>query len=804
MKGSQIRQQFALIMSLNCIAIAIAIPLLIVSPTMTSQSLSVAAIKEDGDEGDKNNNHNNNKDVDATLSVNTDKDSDSTSNALVEIIDRNPDCLPTTVKTILSSDHDNKDYDDDDDKNVRDAVDGDFETRWTAEKLGSYLQLDIGSFQKICSVDISWFEGDQKENNFVLSVSEDGSTFKDVLRTSSSGMTQTKEYYDFTPAEGKYLRITFYGNSDNEREVSVREVVVNTMRNTTDVNTITNLSNISELSTRPQVTNPDFSSYPRNDTASTDSGMRSAPIVSDMQTRVSSAASFEITLNATDSDPNDHITYHVVNLPAHGNLTAGTDQATVRYIPDEGFSGLDKFTYKAIDSYGLESNASTVLLDVNRMNINQPSHASSAREFPLLGEDVTEGSDRVDQIRVDRDPIRGQYIVVLKENSTAMSEAGMTSRSSENARLKAADEIRAMAEEARDRGAEVLNVYQYALNGYVIRTPENESATLVAELRKDPRVAFVEPDRRVYAFGQSIPVGVDRVDGDQSSALSGEGTGIPVDADIAILDTGIDLTHPDLNVYDEVSFVPGTSSADDDNGHGTHIAGIAAAKDNDIGVVGMAPGARLWAVKVLDGNGAGSISDIIAGIDYVTEHANEIDVVNLSFGCECNSPALDEAINNAVAAGITFVVAAGNSNKDTSSFSPANNPGVITVSAIVDSDGKCGGVGPSTKYGNDDSFASFSNHGSEVDIAAPGVGILSTYKDGEYALLSGTSMASPHVAGAAALYSSQHHGATPAEIRSAFTSSGSNPSTVCNGQGHGYFSGDPGSEQAPLLYAKNL
>jgi hypothetical protein len=147
-------------MSLHCIAIAIAMALLIVSSTITSQILSVAAAKEDNDI-DKNNNHNNNKDVDATLFVNTDKDSDRTSNALVEVIDRNPDCLPTTVKTILSSDHDNKDYVYDD-KNVRDAVGDDFETRWTAEKLGSYLQLDIGSFDKICSVDISWFEGDQK------------------------------------------------------------------------------------------------------------------------------------------------------------------------------------------------------------------------------------------------------------------------------------------------------------------------------------------------------------------------------------------------------------------------------------------------------------------------------------------------------------------------------------------------------------------------------------------------------------------------------------------------------------------
>ena len=710
------------------------------------------------------------------------------------------------VKTISSSDHDNKDYDDDDDKNVRDAVDGDFETRWTAEKLGSYLQLDIGSFQKICSVDISWFEGDQKENNFVLSVSEDGSTFKDVLRTSSSGMTQTKEYYDFAPAEGRYVRITFYGNSDNEREVSVREVVVNTMRAATTDTTSNNHSNISELSTWPQVTNSDFSSYPRNDTASNGSSMHTTPIVSDMRARVSSAASFEIKFSATDSDPNDHITYHIIQLPAHGTLTAGTDPATVRYTPDERFSGLDEFTYKAIDSYGLESNESTVLLEVNHMSINKSSPASSAREFPLLEGAVLEGqSDRFDQIKVDREPIRGQYIVVLKENSTAAPEAAYTtSHSSENERLKAAHEVRAMAEEARDRGAEVLNIYQHVLNGYVIRTPDNESATLIAELRKDPRVAFVEPDQRVYAFEQSIPGGVDRVDGDLNFALSGEGTGTPVDADIAILDTGIDLTHPDLNVYNEVSFVPGTSSADDDNGHGTHIAGIAAAKDNDIGVVGMAPGARLWAVKVLDSNGAGSISDIIAGIDYVTEHANEIDVVNLSFGCECSSPALDEATNNAVAAGITFVVAAGNSNKDTSLFSPANNPSVITVSAIADSDGKCGAIGPSTKYGNDDSFASFSNYGSVVDIAAPGVGILSTYKDGKYAVLSGTSMASPHVAGAAALYSSQHHESTPAEIHSALISSGSTSSTKCNGYGHGYFSGDPGSEHEPLLYAKNL
>jgi subtilisin len=308
----------------------------------------------------------------------------------------------------------------------------------------------------------------------------------------------------------------------------------------------------------------------------------------------------------------------------------------------------------------------------------------------------------------------------------------------------------------------------------------------------------------VYAFEQVVPVGVNRVDGDLSSALSSGGTKAPVNADIAIVDTGIDLTHPDLNVYNEKSFVSGTSSANDDNGHGTHVAGIAAAKDNGIGVVGMAPGARLWAVKVLDSSGAGSVSDIIAGIDYVTEHANEIDVVNLSFGCECSSPALNEAVNNAVAAGITFVVASGNSNKDASTFLPANNPNVIAVSAIADSDGKCGAVGPSTKCGNDDTLANFSNYGPALDIAAPGVGILSTYKDGKYAVLSGTSMASPHVAGAAALLSSEHHGSSPAEVRSTLINSGSTSLTKCDGYGHGYFSGDPGIKHEPLLYARNL
>ena len=129
------------------------------------------------------------------------------------------------------------------------------------------------------------------------------------------------------------------------------------------------------------------------------------------------------------------------------------------------------------------------------------------------------------------------------------------------------------------------------------------------------------------------------------------------------------------------------------------------AKDNSVGVVGIYQGARLWAIKVLDSTGTGSMSTIIQGIDYVTQNAGQIDVANLSFGCKLDLLLLlTQAINNSVAAGVTFVVGTGNSGEDASSWSPASNPNVISVAAIADSDGKCGGLGPKTPYGPDDSL----------------------------------------------------------------------------------------------------
>jgi hypothetical protein len=279
--------------------------------------------------------------------------------------------------------------------------------------------------------------------------------------------------------------------------------------------------------------------------------------------------------------------------------------------------------------------------------------------------------------------------------------------------------------------------------------------------------------------------------------------------DIAILDTGVSLDHPDLNVYRDVTFINGTTTGNDDNGHGSHVAGVAAAKDNDVGIVGIASGARIWAIKVCDAAGECKITNQIKGVEYAIQHANEIDVLNISIE-NPDSPALNSIIDAAVKAGITVVVSAGNWGKDASLTSPANNPNVLTVSAIADSDGVCGAAGPDLVLsgGNetvaDDSFAFFSNFGPMVKIAAPGVNILSTYTGHGYAVDSGTSMAAPYVSGAAALYKAQHPYTAPDEVMDAILNAGSTQETVCDEGAHGYFTGDLDNLPEPLLYREPL
>lgn len=339
------------------------------------------------------------------------------------------------------------------------------------------------------------------------------------------------------------------------------------------------------------------------------------------------------------------------------------------------------------------------------------------------------------------------------------------------------------------QGAEVTHVYRAALKGYAARMSTRAARAVAA----DPRVAAVVPDRQVHAVGQIVPPGIARVGATVSSTRSGDGR-TAVDVDIAIIDTGIDPKQKDLTVAGGVNCVPGGLSSADLNGHGTHVAGTAAARDNNSGVVGVAPGARLWAVRVLNSRGDGTWSSVMCGIDWVTAHAATIEVANMSlggFGPEgsCADGGLHQAICASVAAGVTYAVAAGNDASDAAGFVPANFDEVITVSAITDFDGRPGGVGaPTCATGTDDTFASFSNYGSDVDLAAPGVCVLSTWRGGGTATMSGTSMASPHVAGAAALYRSTHPAASPAQVRQALLDTGTHDWT-----------GDPDGIQEPLV-----
>lgn len=361
--------------------------------------------------------------------------------------------------------------------------------------------------------------------------------------------------------------------------------------------------------------------------------------------------------------------------------------------------------------------------------------------------------------------IPGAYVVVLRG----------VPRADDTAAAVAA--VAAVAAEHAGLGVRLGRLFP-TVGAYAARM----SPAVAALVAADPRVAAVTPDRVYREASQSLPSGVDRVEADLSSVKAGDGSGTAVDADIAVLDTGIDIDHPDLNVAGGVNCVKGLlggDSYDDGRGHGTHIAGIAAAKDDAFGVVGVAPGARVWAVRVLDSGGGGSLSTLICGIDWVTAHAGVIDVANMSLtGLDpdtgCADDALHKAICASVAAGVTYTVAAGNNGADAKDYSPASYPEVITVSALADFDGKPGGRGKAACPGGaDDEFAEFSNFGPAVDLIAPGLCIRSAWLDGKYATLTGTSQSAAHVAGAAALYLSKHKGATPAAVRKALIAAGS-------------------------------
>ncbi|HYT40637.1 MAG TPA: S8 family serine peptidase [Acidimicrobiia bacterium] len=313
-------------------------------------------------------------------------------------------------------------------------------------------------------------------------------------------------------------------------------------------------------------------------------------------------------------------------------------------------------------------------------------------------------------------------------------------------------------------------------------------------LRHDPRVAYVAPDRPVQRLADStsaalpaVPTGVARIGA--APALNLDGTvavaaGPAKNAAVAVLDTGI-TNRPDLNVvggYDCSSSSDGTA---DDNGHGSHVAGTVADKGIP-GVIGVSPGTPLYAVRVFDDDGSGSVSAVICGLDWVAQHAaaDNIKVLNMSLGGpgsddgNCGNTDHDPmhtAVCQVTGAGVTVVVAAGNDGGDMAKSTPAAYDEVLTVTAMADFDGKPGGLAttaPCSDGGHDDTAADFSDYAvpgsaeANHTIAAPGVCITSTWNDGRTKTISGTSMASPHVAGLVArcIDAGPCAGMTPAQI----------------------------------------
>ncbi len=373
----------------------------------------------------------------------------------------------------------------------------------------------------------------------------------------------------------------------------------------------------------------------------------------------------------------------------------------------------------------------------------------------------------------------GRYIVVMKQHGIQTDHL--------------ANELTRISQ------ARISHKYSNSLHGFSLEIP----VSAVENIRKNPNVKYIVEDRQVTAgrlpsrfkplprptkppkvtptpTPQPTPV----ADPEYPNGIKRIGITKPASAAgvaVAVIDTGIDLDHPEFagRIVANVSCVDAVQTGDDDNGHGTHIAGTIAASKNGVGVAGVAPDAKIIAIKVLDQNGVGSWSSVICGIEAVNVMAKiyNIKVANISLGgygtsdnnCGItNNDPLHTALCNSSQKGITYVAPAMNSTDDASRYIPAAyDDTVITVSALADSDGRPYGIGLTTPFGPDDTFADFTNFGPVIDIAAPGVNIYSTYKNGIYATMSGTSMAAPHVAGAAVLYAAQHPESTWIQIRNA-------------------------------------
>jgi aqualysin 1 len=319
----------------------------------------------------------------------------------------------------------------------------------------------------------------------------------------------------------------------------------------------------------------------------------------------------------------------------------------------------------------------------------------------------------------------------------------------------------------RQEGFDAGFVYTEALEGFSAEIPDDS----LDDVRNNSRVAYVERDEVVTAFDQKIPWGIRRIGANVSSIRAGNGSGKVTGVNIYVIDSGI-AANPDLNVVNRHNFLA-RGPDNDCYGHGTHVAGTLAARDNRIDVVGVAPGAPLTSVKVLDCHGHGTAGKVIKGIDWVTAKAAKAEkpaVANMSLGSSRRIKSLNTAVRTSAASGVFYSLSAGNEGRSACKFSPAmtgagKNNGILTTAATNSADRE----------------PSWSNFGRCVDLWAPGANILSTWLGGATKTISGTSMAAPHVGGTAALYLSALPTRSPARVEADLKAKSTEPGAKSKG-----------------------
>ena len=296
------------------------------------------------------------------------------------------------ARSVSNDDDDNDDDDGNNDDNSNDSVfakllDNDYDTKWEEEGFGSFIQADLGSVEPVCNVGIAWDKGDDRSYNFVISTSDDGTTFTDALRGTSSGSTEALETYELTDVDSRFIRVTVFGNNDGNNDehdtAAINEIRVGTsisagsQSNNNSSNGQSELSdespnanNTASSSTNSTEITPDDYISELTDLMVTDgyedrvqkqfADTNLPPSVDDLNIRAASVSSLEIELKGSDLSSPDKLDYSVIDLPTHGILKAGTDQGRVLYYPNPGYVGSDSFTYRAIDDQGLESVLGTV------------------------------------------------------------------------------------------------------------------------------------------------------------------------------------------------------------------------------------------------------------------------------------------------------------------------------------------------------------------------------------------------------------------------------------------------------------